>query len=398
MDILVAKLFRNRFGSGDAFVARLVRQPGAGRAVADGPQALGLRAAITVDLDEALFHIRQLVEADVFGVRHDADSGDAVAEFGFGDLALAVLDLGLHALVRNIEIFDAGAGHDGHALLGQALLEEGRDILVFHRHDPVEHFDHGHIAAHVVVEAGELDTDRPAADDEQLLGHFLGRHGMAIGPHALAVRLGEGQVARPGTGGNDDVLGGELFLALIALDREAGRTGQRALAHVHGDLVLLHQMRDALIELLRDAAAALHDRVQIGLDLARDLEAVILRVLRVMEDFRRTQQRLGRNTAPVEADAAQQFAFHDGGFEPELRAADSRDIAAGSAAEHDYVVFVSHDSYLSVVCSPETWTGCYTVQRQKKSACAQRRQLAGIWCRLAPSACRFAPRACRLAP
>ena len=220
---------------------------------------------------------------------------------------------------------------------------------------------------------------------------------MAIGPHALPVRLGEGQVARPGTGGNDDVLGGKLFLALFALHREAGRAGQRALAHVHGDLVLLHQMRDALIELLGDAAAALHDRVQIGLDLARDLEAVILRVLRVMQDLRRAQQRLGRDTAPVEADAAQQFAFHDGGFEPELRAADSRDIAAGSAAEHDYVVFVSHDSYLSVVCSPETWTGCYTVQRQKKSACAQRRQLAGIWCRLAPSTCRFARPACRLA-
>ena len=43
VDLLVAELLRDRLGGGDALVARLVRQPRAGRAVADRPQALGRR-------------------------------------------------------------------------------------------------------------------------------------------------------------------------------------------------------------------------------------------------------------------------------------------------------------------------------------------------------------------
>ena len=46
MDVLVAELLRDRLGGGDALVARLVRQPRAGRAVADRPQALGVGAAV----------------------------------------------------------------------------------------------------------------------------------------------------------------------------------------------------------------------------------------------------------------------------------------------------------------------------------------------------------------
>ena len=143
------------------------------------------------------------------------------------------------------------------------------------------------------------------------------------------------------------MLGGELFFALLAFHGEAGGAGQRALAHMHRDLVLLHQVRDALVELLGDTAAAFHHRFEIGLDLAGDLEPVILGVLGVVEDLGRAQQRLGRDAAPVEADTAEQFAFDDGGLEAQLRAADRRDIAAGAASEHDDVVIgVSHDSSL----------------------------------------------------
>ncbi len=62
-----------------------------------------------------------------------------------------------------------------------------------------------------------------------------------------------------------------------------------------------------------------------------------------MQDFRRTQQRLGRNTAPVEADAAQMFAFDDSGLETELRCADRRHIAAGARSDNNNVVNVGHN-------------------------------------------------------
>ena len=56
-----------------------------------------------------------------------------------------------------------------------------------------------------------------------------------------------------------------------------------------------------------------------------------------MIDFRRTQQRLGRDTAPVEANAAEIIALDNRGLEAELRRADSGDVAAGPGADDDDV-------------------------------------------------------------
>ena len=49
-------------------------------------------------------------------------------------------------------------------------------------------------------------------------------------------------------------------------------------------------------------------------------EAVVGQVVQQMVDLGGAQQRLGRDAAPVEADAAQVLAFHHGGLQAELRA------------------------------------------------------------------------------
>src|SRR3546814_15427167 len=69
------------------------------------------------------------------------------------------------------------------------------------------------------------------------------------------------------TGRDDDIFGGEGFGLAVARDRQLTRTRELALAHMDGDLVLLHQEGDALAQLLRDAARPLHDRVDVGADL-----------------------------------------------------------------------------------------------------------------------------------
>ena len=93
-------------------------------------------------------------------------------------------------------------------------------------------------------------------------------------------------------------------------------------------LFLLHQEADAVIEPLRDRARALHHRGGVVADVF-GREPIILGVLHVVDNFGRTQQRLGGNAAPVEADAAQIRALDDRGLEAELRGADRRHIAAG---------------------------------------------------------------------
>src|SRR3569833_2893941 len=62
----------------------------------------------------------------------------------------------------------------------------------------------------------------------------------------------------------------------------------------------------------------------------------------VMVDLGGPEQRLGRDAAPVEADAAELLALDDGGLEAELRRPDSRDIAAGPRTEDDEIVAVRH--------------------------------------------------------
>ena len=166
---------------------------------------------------------------------------------------------------------------------------------------------------------------------------------MAIGPDALSVGRRKGQIAGAGAGGDDDVLGGQFFGLAIFGDGQLARRGQFAVAHMDGDLVLLHQMRDALIELLGYTARALHHRVNIRADIGRR-QPIIARMLHIMIDFRRTQQRLGRDAAPVEADAAQIFALNNRGFQPELRGADGGNIATGAGTEDDEVVVQTFDA------------------------------------------------------
>ena len=175
-------------------------------------------------------------------------------------------------------------------------------------------------------------------------------HGLEIGPDQLLVRLDAGQHARPRAGGDDDVLGliaagrKRAFrrLALARLHRDLAGRVDRRLAPDDLNLVLLHQKTDAVIEPLRHRARARHDCRRIEADIV-GFQAVVLGVLHVMENLGRAQQRLGRNAAPVEADAAEIIALDDGRLEAELRGADGGDIAAGAGAD---------DQDVEIACRP----------------------------------------------
>src|SRR3546814_19987777 len=69
------------FRSDNAFMARLMGQPGRAGDVADRPDAVHIGAAIGIGVDMALggFHAQGL-QTDVFGVGRDADGDDGVAE------------------------------------------------------------------------------------------------------------------------------------------------------------------------------------------------------------------------------------------------------------------------------------------------------------------------------
>ena len=56
---------------------------------------------------------------------------------------------------------------DFQAEFFQLLLGNPSDLCVFHRHDLIHDFNHGHVNAHGIVEARKLYADGAGADHEQ---------------------------------------------------------------------------------------------------------------------------------------------------------------------------------------------------------------------------------------
>ena len=107
----------------------------------------------------------------------------------------------------------------------------------------------------------------------------------------------------------------------------------------HRDLVLLHQIGDAVRKpsatlRLRSTSArgrSGHCRRQ------PKLSGVPHRVI----ELGGAQQRLGRDAAPIQADAAEMLALDDRGLQAKLCGADRGDIAAGTRADHGNIEAMS---------------------------------------------------------
>ena len=182
--------------------------------IAQSPATL-VRHIGSVSMWPGGLHAERL-EPDILGVGSDADRDDGVAEAALGGLAVLGLDRRGDALGVGLEALDAGRREDLMPCFGRAPWSRRGDLGILDRHDAVEHLDHRHLGAHVVVEAGELDPDRARADHQQLGRHLRRRHRVAIGPDALAVGLGERQLARARAGGDDDVLADKLGRLAVA--------------------------------------------------------------------------------------------------------------------------------------------------------------------------------------
>ena len=139
-------------------------------------------------------------------------------------------------------------------------------------------------------------------------------------------------------------------------------------------------------------------------------QAPLLPVLRDLQRVRVLEQRLGRDAAPVQAGAAEhRRALDDRGLQPELRGADGGDVAAGSGADDDDVVFVGHgrryDSFLLMEDSGtnDTEAGCAARGPEASAPAAPGRaarpESGGACSRsAAPSTTGSAPRACARTP
>ncbi len=223
---------------------------------------------------------------------------------------------------------------DGDALLGEGLAREVRDLGVLGGKDAGEHLDHGHFGAEAAVEARELDADGAGAHNQQRLGKARRDHRLLVGPDQPAVGLEARQGPRPRAGGDDDVPGLDIGkrLARFANDGDRASAFQPRRPVDHGDVVLPHEIGDAVGKPLGHFAAPLDHRREIEADIVGG-EPELGRVPHRPVELGGAEQRLGGDAAPVEADAAEMLALDDRGLHAELRRADGGDIAAGAGAD-----------------------------------------------------------------
>jgi hypothetical protein len=172
----------------------------------------------------------------------------------------------------------------------------------------------------------------------------------------LVVDRDSRQVARLGTGGDDDVGGFDDLAVDIDAPAVVLAADELAVAGQQRDLVLLEQALDAACELGDDVVLALDHCRHVDLDALRRDAVHLEAVLRFFVKLGGAQQRLGRNAADVEAGAAEAdfalrvvvgFRLDAGRRQAQLRRADRSHITAGAGADYyDIKLFVCHVAIL----------------------------------------------------
>ena len=219
------------------------------------------------------------------------------------------------------------------------------DLQIDAGHDAVEKLDHDHLGAEPPPHRAELEPDHARADDQQPLRNARknerarGRDdAFLVDGHALERR-------HVRAGGDDDVFrldGLRRAVRGLYLDLAPGEDAGHALKRV--DLVPLEQEGDALDVAVDALVLEPHHAGKIELR-RPDLDAHAGEgVGGLLVKFGGMQQRLGGNAPDIETGAAEGRALLDErGLEAELRRANGAHIAAGSGADDNQIIMLSHD-------------------------------------------------------
>jgi hypothetical protein len=329
-----------------------VRERGAALHVADRVDPRNIRLQPVVDGDVAGLVGRDARSAQIqaIGVRRAPDRDQEMAS---GDLPLPFrrLDQDLHAAVsRNAQ--RVRVLHDVDAVLGQDLLDLGRDVGVLARNQPVVARDDGDARAEAPEHLAELEPDVAAAENDQVRRQDLQFHDAR---RVEPVHVGEARDVRhrgATTGVDDDPVGGEQALATrVEAHAHGARINEAALAEHEIDR--RHALEPALAaapELLDHALLARPDLGEIDARGAR-MHAEIGAAPREIGDARGGDHRLGRGAADVDAGAADVPRFDDRSLAAGASQRQRERLAGLAGADDDRVELLGrHESLATAWC------------------------------------------------
>ena len=304
--------------------------------VAGGIDARNVGLAPLIDDDASLFH----QDAEVFQAKtggHRA-AADGEQDLGRSDrlLAGAVLEIDGAVLDRG----DRAVEREDDALLFVVLLQNRGNLAIGRPGDLVEHFDHGHLGSDRIEVAGHFQADHAAADHNQRFGDELKVEDFAVGQDEAVFQsfagAGDGRDNGFGTRGDDQLRRFEGLVADLDRDHALAAPDDFGQAFLDGDVAGFELRLDAGDEVAHDLVLAGNDGLLVDRGSRRG-DAVILPVLRIIENLGAVEQRLGGDTAFIEADAANDALFDQQCVEPAVAGAFRREVAGRAAANDDEV-------------------------------------------------------------
>ena len=168
----------------------LMRQHRGTSNVANGVDALDIGAAVIIDHDAAAVGFdAEFLKAEILDIALNANSRDNAVDLDGLGLAAFFLNQRLDRVAALGDLGHFGFGHDLDALLFKRLARHSGDFIILDGQNLRHHFDNRHISTHGIEEAGEFDTDRTRADNQQGFRHGVRLEGVEIGPDQLAIRL-----------------------------------------------------------------------------------------------------------------------------------------------------------------------------------------------------------------
>ncbi len=321
---------------------------GVGDQVADRRDRGDVGLAVGVDLDEAA--VDRDTDLLVTEVGRDRAAADGHQQ-QLGLQRLAVFQRHPDALVGVLHPGEARAELEGDAAAPERPLQQLAAGLVLQRDQVRQRLDDRHVGAEGLPDAGELDPDDAAAEDDHRRRHAVELERVVAEQHPVAVDLEAGQ--RPGRrpGGEHDVL---ARVGRVA-DLDGGGGDEPPLAADELDAAALHQPLQALVEPADDALLVFADAGRVDA-VQRGLHAELLALPGEVGDLAGVQQRLGGDAAAVQACAAQLRLVDQHDAHVELCRTQRARVSTAAAAQDDEVdVGLSHRG--SPSCSRRTGGG-----------------------------------------
>src|SRR5712691_7421069 len=185
------------------------------------------------------------------------------------------------------------------AAVDAGLLESAEHlfghVLVLERHQPVERLEQRDLDAELVVQRRELHAYRARSDDADRLRDLVRKRQVVGRDDVLAVELDARQRLHRRARGDDQVLGFDLLSA----DLDGAAVAQAPVAGDDLDLVLLHQVLHALVQLEHDGVAPGGYARVVERDALRGDAELLPADRHPVVQLRRFQQRLGRDAPDV---------------------------------------------------------------------------------------------------